>query len=624
MWGRTCRNATLGKHEVDENSQQACSSETISMEPFAKRQRIHGPIDINNIGLRWSQQISPFESDLEEDELNAGVPIAGVFKTVEASIDAELDPDEELEMKRQYVQQKTRSAFEAIFEKYGKSFDGIGDEVDLRTGKILVDNGHLMKMEDERDAGDDGFIGTLQGSDGSNEHEDQMENVAMSDVADSIADDFNEDAANHSVDESMVEDDIILRGLNPKALQTESANKPRLSAEEGVEGRYKSTSVVRQDSVLPSESQILAQFGPQLGPQIVDYVAKRREVGGEQIEQTWRAPSMPVFSIGQRPVPESVKQYMDARRSLSPQGAPSLWAPTQRRASIATLASEADSFTFCRKTSNVTKVVPSCSIDRPARVRKPAQKDSTIIGWSQAVEIIEHFDPKEYAELLADVKGTEFLAERQAHPVNRSVILPSSIPDSQDSQPCLSSSLDTRCSNVVRKVCSADNLALEAPSASSKVRKQAFKKSIRRRRSLPAPLTHKSSKSESTATNHCNSARIQKRTDPMGMISMGMISMGMMLMSSVLAQLMSSSCSVVQYPVGSERSKPTQTRLQMTWENRREQYRGRKTRSRGKISRTKKSSMNSAMNAHCLSAHCHLQGSQRLMNIEFPSKKINL
>lgn len=46
-------------------------------------------------------------------------------------------------------QKKTKSAFEQIFEKYGKDFTGESDEIDLITGKVVVDNGELRRRPDE-------------------------------------------------------------------------------------------------------------------------------------------------------------------------------------------------------------------------------------------------------------------------------------------------------------------------------------------------------------------------------------------------------------------------------------------------------------------------------------------
>lgn len=50
--------------------------------------------------------------------------------------------------------QRLKSKFENIFAKYGRDFTGVGDEIDLETGDIVVDNGHLSAMRGEQDVGD--------------------------------------------------------------------------------------------------------------------------------------------------------------------------------------------------------------------------------------------------------------------------------------------------------------------------------------------------------------------------------------------------------------------------------------------------------------------------------------
>ncbi|KAJ9634090.1 hypothetical protein H2199_009121 [Coniosporium tulheliwenetii] len=44
-------------------------------------------------------------------------------------------------------------ALERIFAKYSEDFSGVGDEIDLETGEIVVDNGHIATMRHERDTG---------------------------------------------------------------------------------------------------------------------------------------------------------------------------------------------------------------------------------------------------------------------------------------------------------------------------------------------------------------------------------------------------------------------------------------------------------------------------------------
>lgn len=69
---------------------------------------------------------------------------------VEGSSYSEID----LHARRAQNDFRLKSIFESIFEKYGRDFDGIGDEIDLKTGEIVVDNGHILGMANERDAGD--------------------------------------------------------------------------------------------------------------------------------------------------------------------------------------------------------------------------------------------------------------------------------------------------------------------------------------------------------------------------------------------------------------------------------------------------------------------------------------
>ena len=63
-------------------------------------------------------------------------------------------PEIDLHARRAQNDIRLKSIFESIFDKYGKDFDGIGDEIDMETGEIVVDNGHILGMTDERDAGD--------------------------------------------------------------------------------------------------------------------------------------------------------------------------------------------------------------------------------------------------------------------------------------------------------------------------------------------------------------------------------------------------------------------------------------------------------------------------------------
>ncbi|MCJ1284929.1 hypothetical protein MMC26_004266 [Xylographa opegraphella] len=62
------------------------------------------------------------------------------------------NPHEILLQKRARNDLRLKSRFESIFEKFGKDFTGVGDEIDFQTGQIVVNNGHLTTMQGELDA----------------------------------------------------------------------------------------------------------------------------------------------------------------------------------------------------------------------------------------------------------------------------------------------------------------------------------------------------------------------------------------------------------------------------------------------------------------------------------------
>lgn len=76
------------------------------------------------------------------------------------------DPAFQLQKGRALAVNKLKSRFEDIFAKYEKDFTGIGDEIDLRTGEVVIDNGHLKSMTIPEDS-DDG------GQDNNDEHENE-------------------------------------------------------------------------------------------------------------------------------------------------------------------------------------------------------------------------------------------------------------------------------------------------------------------------------------------------------------------------------------------------------------------------------------------------------------------
>jgi len=58
-----------------------------------------------------------------------------------------------LERDRRRNDLRLKGTFEHIFDKYTKDFSHIGDEIDLETGRIVINNGHIRQMRHERDVG---------------------------------------------------------------------------------------------------------------------------------------------------------------------------------------------------------------------------------------------------------------------------------------------------------------------------------------------------------------------------------------------------------------------------------------------------------------------------------------
>jgi hypothetical protein len=75
---------------------------------------------------------------------------------------ASIDDDPDLARNRRANDARLKSRFEHIFAKYGKDFDGVGDEIDLETGRIIVNNGHIERMQHEVDPGQSGSSQVLQ------------------------------------------------------------------------------------------------------------------------------------------------------------------------------------------------------------------------------------------------------------------------------------------------------------------------------------------------------------------------------------------------------------------------------------------------------------------------------
>ncbi|ODA77542.1 hypothetical protein RJ55_07171 [Drechmeria coniospora] len=165
------------------------------MEPPPKRRR-HGK--------------SPLDStDTEDDELG--------FEPHEVL--ARRDPAYKLSLDRAYADNRFQSTMAHIFEKYGRDFEGIGDEIDMMTGEIVVNNGHLQNMRSETD------VGLRNG----NEEAEEDEGILLDELTDDEPDGLlmgpgqchkaGQEAAEQEAEQED-EDDRILHGHAPSRTST--------------------------------------------------------------------------------------------------------------------------------------------------------------------------------------------------------------------------------------------------------------------------------------------------------------------------------------------------------------------------------------------------------------------
>ena len=268
---------------------------------------------------------------------------------------------------------KLKSTFESIFEKYSQDFHGVGDEIDLETGEIVVNNGHLRGMRDEIDVGYD---------------IDDTE-------ADELANDLLSDVGQEDLSVDYMEKSLNLRYEEQEQHTTIASPEAPHSIMEDVDSLMGD---IQDDDLLPSKKNITRavidqQFNSELGilrrapgsigahahllPPNITSSGSPRSNGHRVVSQScisntdpydsvvepaWRAPPLPITSLGSgtRAVSASLPFKEDIRRQrpLSP-ARRSLWAPEKtpgwRRKDSRRISSP-------KLTSNV-----SASVARPPR-----------------------------------------------------------------------------------------------------------------------------------------------------------------------------------------------------------------------------------------------------------------
>jgi hypothetical protein len=330
----------------------------------------------------------------------------------------DLPPDEKLSRARWRNDLSLKSRFEAIFEKYAHDFTGIGDEIEVATGTVVVNNGHLEAMEDEGDTGtavhpsetplkqsgninggsllramtvapedqglpfedvnDDDIVTSIEAmaeNAALYSDDDDVESRNAEDYGDaSYIGDISSEEKDSSSDEELFQtaDNTITKSFNEKnspSLESwprKTENRGQASLDSDVnpdnaikqedqdyrrEGdslfenrdtgrssspdslfevdkyssglRHQETEQDDQVSAYPeipktgrevSDDAILDKFGPEIGPQVIDVLAKRRAMMEAHIEPAWRVPDIGVVF----PKPKLETPPNDPRPSQEP------------------------------------------------------------------------------------------------------------------------------------------------------------------------------------------------------------------------------------------------------------------------------------------------------------------
>lgn len=260
------------------------------------------------------------------------------------------DEPDNAELERARVQNDLllKNSFEAIFAKYSEDFAGIGDEIDLNTGEVVVNNGHLDTLKNEKDTGKSNGRSTspkdaksvatgqsmLRAMTVAPDRDDSyFEDESADDVIASIEtiagvidissdeDDESDEDIEMGEDSPSTDDNCVGNSseLDARSLQAMDAIHGTPTLQDRVPSdtdslfevkqEYRDTSPdslfevetppttlsVKQDPAIkrdPEAQEIIAKFGENVGREVLNLLAQRDKVE-KHIEPAWRIPVKP-------------------------------------------------------------------------------------------------------------------------------------------------------------------------------------------------------------------------------------------------------------------------------------------------------------------------------------------
>ncbi|KAG8625311.1 hypothetical protein KVT40_007062 [Elsinoe batatas] len=246
-------------------------------------------------------------------------------------------PDSELQRDRARNDAKLKSRFERIFEKYNKDFSQVGDEVDLRTGRVVVDNGHLSRMQNERDPGSKAskqFVRAFTQELGADDHQESralnngrrqlgvssaLSRSFVVDEDDDSEDELQSSPSRHTVPSTRV---ASVRSANLARTVTPEPPQPPQQSTSLITAAHAGTSSMQ--SFDPNSVQSLGQA---LANQIASFLNQQVATNPAVVRNDpWAYPSLPSHRAQPAQIPATPGAFSEGRQSVSPSGNRSLWA----------------------------------------------------------------------------------------------------------------------------------------------------------------------------------------------------------------------------------------------------------------------------------------------------------
>ncbi|KOS48475.1 hypothetical protein ACN38_g453 [Penicillium nordicum] len=212
--------------------------------------------------------------------------------------DEEVPAEFDLPAARAQNDSRLKSLFEGIFAKYSQDFSDVGDEIDLQTGDIVVDNGHILGMRGEQDAG--------------GQPRSWLPQADLDEPEDSDADDDNTTKGE--------EDEFFSMASSPGA---RSSDAPR---EESPSKQLQTDMDTSLDFVFTFKASGTAGLSPTTKDEHVSHPTNQIHTSKPQ-DPIWAVPDLPPsFSTPTTETRKSNVGFSPPVRSTSPPGSGSVWA----------------------------------------------------------------------------------------------------------------------------------------------------------------------------------------------------------------------------------------------------------------------------------------------------------